>query len=186
MLELYNTFTTIGDSFRNFNIGLTTNGGQSGTQYNFGANESYTSTGVAADTAVHLFVVKFDLSTTAASDSVTVWLNPTLGAGDPSGGTTVTGKTLKWDRLILADYDGNSANWDEVRWGTTFNDVTVVPEPSTYAMALGGFGMLIGFQRMRRKSGGNNLEKSRIADWGRPWGRGGISTAAAVLFAAVF
>lgn len=147
MLSLYNTDTA--DANRNFDAGLTNNGGQTGLAYNFGADNAYSSTGVAANTAVHLFVVKFTLSATALSDSLTVWLDPTLGAGDPSGGTTVSGVDLTWDRLAFSDYEGNSANWDEVRWGTTFDDVTVVPEPGTFAMLLGGMGLLTLFRRRR-------------------------------------
>lgn len=125
------------DPSRNFDIGLTNNNGQTGTQYNFGADNAYTSTGVAADTSVHLLVVKFDLSATAASDSVTVWVDPVLGAGEPTGGTTVTGKDLTWDRLVFSDYDGNSCAWDDVRWGTTFDNVTVDPVvPATPAITL--------------------------------------------------
>lgn len=145
MLSLYNATTA--DANRNFDIGLTTNGGQSGTAYNFGADNAYTSTGVAADTTVHLFVVKFDLSTAALGDSVTVWVDPTLGAGDPTGGVTVTGKDLTWDRLTFSDYDGNSAAWDEVRWGTDFNAVTV-PEPAS--ALLGSFGVLALLRRRRK------------------------------------
>jgi hypothetical protein len=159
MLDLYNGTITGSNANRTFTAGLANNSGNTGNQYDFGVNEAYTSTGVAADTAVHLFVVKFDLSTTAASDSVTVWLNPTLGAGDPAGGLTVSGQNIAFDRLSISNFaavgsgGGNSGAWDEIRFGSTFNDVTVaVPEPSTYAMALGGFGMLIGFQRMRRKN----------------------------------
>jgi len=100
--------------------------------------------GVAANTAVHLFVVGFNLSATAASDTVTVWLDPTLGAGAPGGGLTVSGQNIAFDRLSLSDYSGNSANWDEIRWGTTFDSVTVVPEPSTFALAgLGGLALLL-------------------------------------------
>lgn len=33
-----------------------------------------------------------------------------------------------------------------------FNNMEIIPEPSTYAMILGGFGMLIMFRRMRRGS----------------------------------
>lgn len=149
MLDLYNGSTA--DANRAFTAGLTMNGGQSGTQYDFGVNEAYSSTGVNADTAVHLFVVKFDLSATAASDSVTVWLDPTLGAGDPAGGITVSGQDMAFDRLAISDYDGNSANWDEIRWGTTFDSVTIaaVPEPTTFA--LGGLG-LVSLVLLRRKS----------------------------------
>lgn len=144
MLSLYNTSTS--DANRNFDAGLTTNGGQTGTSYNFGADNAYTSTGVAANTTVHLFVVKFDLSATALSDSVTVWVDPTLGFGDAAGGTTVSGKDFTWDRLALSDYDGNSANWDEIRFGTDFNAVTI-PEPG--AALLGGLGMLALLRRRR-------------------------------------
>ena len=48
MLSLYNTSTADGN--RNFDIGLTTNGGQTGTNYNFGVDNAYTSTGVTATT----------------------------------------------------------------------------------------------------------------------------------------
>jgi hypothetical protein len=145
MLELYNG--TVQDSNRSFTMGLSTNGGFNGNQYHFGANEAYTGTGVNADTGVHLFVVKFTLSATTNSDSLTVWVDPTIGVGDPSGGTTVTGKNMLWDKLVVADYDGNSANWDEIRWGTTFAEV--VPEPGTFAMLLSGVGMLSLIRRRR-------------------------------------
>jgi hypothetical protein len=145
MLSLYNATTS--DANRNFDIGLTTNGGQTGTAYNFGVDNAYTTTGVAANTSVHLLVVKFDLSAAAGSDSVTVWVDPTLGAGDPTGGVTVTGANLTWDRLALSDYEGNSAAWDEIRWGTDFNSVTV-PEPA--AGLLGSLGALMLLRRRRR------------------------------------
>ncbi|MCW1922932.1 immunoglobulin domain-containing protein [Luteolibacter arcticus] len=126
MLDLYNGSTA--DANRSFTAGITNNGGSTGTQYNFGANEAYTSTGVAADSGVHLFVVKFDLSATAASDTITVWLDPVLGANDPTGGVTVTGKNMHFDRLALSNYDNaNGVAWDEIRWGTTFNNVTIDP-----------------------------------------------------------
>lgn len=146
-LALYNADTA--DANRNFDLGITTNGGQTGTAYNFGADGAYTSTGVATDTNVHLFVVKFDLSTAALGDSVTVWVDPTLGGvGDPTGGVTVSGKDLTWDRLAFSDYDGNSASWDEVRWGTDFNSVTLVPEPASALLgSLGVFALM----RRRRK-----------------------------------
>ncbi len=150
MLDLYNTSTA--DANRTFTAGLTQNGGNSGAQYDFGVNEAYTSTGIAADTAVHLFVVKFDLSATAGADSLTLWLDPTLGAGDPTGGLTVSGQNIAFDRLGFSDYEGNSANWDEVRWGTTFDGVTVtaVPEPSSLALAgLGGLAFLFRSKQRR-------------------------------------
>jgi len=144
MLDLYNTDTA--DANRTFTAGITQNGGNSGTQYDFSVNEAYTSTGVSVDTAVHLFVARFNLSATAGADSVTVWLDPTLGAGDPSGGITTGGQNIAFDRLAISDYDENLANWGEIRWGTTFDSVTItpVPEPSTFALiGLGGLAVLL-------------------------------------------
>lgn len=150
MLDLYDVNTA--DANRNFTAGLTQNGGNSGLQYDFGVDEAYTSTGVASDTGVHLFVVKFNFSATALSDSVTVWIDPTLGAGDPSGGITVSGKDITFDRLAISDYEGNSANWDEIRWGTTFDTVTIAPVPEPSSFALGGLGLaaLLIFRRKRQ------------------------------------
>ena len=138
---------TNGDTNRSFDIGITNNGGSTGLQYNFGVNGTYTSTGVATNTTVRLFVVKFNLSSVAGGDSVTVWTNPTLGGvGDPAGGVTVSNTNFVWNNLMLSDYDGNSAAWDEIRWGTDFNSVTV-PEPS--AALLGSLGVLALFRRKR-------------------------------------
>ena len=150
-LALYSGGTA--DANRNFDAGLTTNGGQSGTAYNFGADNAYTSTGVTADTGVHLFVVKLNLSATAASDSVTVWVDPVLtGSGDPSGGSIVNSLNLTFDRLVLSDYDGNSAAWDEIRFGTTFESVAAaIPEPSTYALFAGAATLLGASARRPRR-----------------------------------
>ena len=137
MLSLYDGSTA--DAVRNFDVGITTNGGLAGTQYNFGVDNSYTNTGVTATAAVRLIVVKFSLSATAGQDSVTVWVDPVLGAGEPAGGTTVTGKNITFDRLALSDYDGNSAAWDEIRWATTFDEATLGPVPPTVTPAPGTF-----------------------------------------------
>lgn len=129
-----------GDGVRPLDIGLTNNSGQTGTDYNFGVSDNYVSTGVAADANVHLFVVKFDLSAAAYDDKVTVWVDPAPGAAEPSGGTTVTGANLNWNRVFLSDYDGNSAAWDEIRWGSTFESVTLNPNPpDDYAAWIAGY-----------------------------------------------
>ena len=154
MLDLDNGNTA--DANRTFTAGITQNGGQSGNQYDFGVNEAYSSTGVAADTGVHLFVVEFNL-VAPGSDSVTVWLDPTLGAGNPAGGVTVSGQTIAFDRLAISDYSstgsvGNSGAWGDIRWGTTFDSVTItpVPEPGTGALVLCAAGCLAGFRRCRK------------------------------------
>ena len=144
---------TNGDANRTFDLGITTNGDLDGNEYGFGVNGNY-GTGTAqelgtANASVHLFVVKFDLSASAGGDSVTAWFDPTLnGVGDPAGGVTVAGQDLVWDTLMLSDYDGNSASWDEIHWGTDFNSVTVAAVPESSSALLGSLGV---FALMRRR-----------------------------------
>ncbi len=128
-LSLYNTNTADGNRY--FDSGVTNNGGMDGLSYNFGVLGTYADTGVATDTSVHQVIAKFDLSATAASDSVTLWIDSTT----ETGGTTISGQDLRWDRIALSNYAEQNASWDEIRWGTTFVDV--VPEPSTYALLAG-------------------------------------------------
>ena len=104
--------------------------------------------GVPSDGNVHLFVAKFELSDTAGGDTVTVWIDPALGSGDPAGGVTVTGADLLWDRIALSDYASDSSHWDEIRWGSSFDSVTLNPNPpDNFAAWIGGFnvGSLNGF-----------------------------------------
>jgi hypothetical protein len=155
-LDLYNGAAN-SNGPRAFNAGITTNGGQSGDQYNFGVNEAYTSTGVNVDAGVHLFVAEFNLSANNNADSVTTWLDPTLGANNPAGGITVSGVNIAFDHLAISDYAsngtiGNSGAWSNIRFGTTFNSVTIapVPEPSTLALGGLGFAALCFYRRKAR------------------------------------
>jgi hypothetical protein len=148
-----------GDGNRQFDLGLTNNGGQTGLEYSFGLGGNYTSTGVAANANVRLFVVKFDFSADPFEDNVTVWVDPVLGAGDPAGGTTVNDVNLTWDRLCLSDYDGNSAAWDEVRWGTTFDSVTLNPNPpANFAAWIAGYPEVGGLTGFNDDADGDGLE----------------------------
>ena len=104
--------------------------------------------GVPTDSSVRLFVAKFELSADPAADVVTVWIDPALGSGEPVGGVTLPAADLAWDRLAFSDYASNSSNWDEIRWGSTFDSVTLTTTPpDTFATWIGGYpvGTLNGF-----------------------------------------
>jgi hypothetical protein len=79
-----------------------------------------------------LFVIKFTLSATDASDSVTLWVNPSnLSSEAASGaGTTISGVNFLADRVTFGNFDqgdGGAGKFDELRMGTTFQDVTSTP-----------------------------------------------------------
>jgi uncharacterized repeat protein (TIGR03806 family) len=80
------------------------------------------------DTNVHLFLIKFALTTNALGDSVTAWKDPSLASlsNDPSGGVTLTGFDFRpVDSIALAKYTTTTGtnNFDELRIGTTLADV---------------------------------------------------------------
>jgi glucose/arabinose dehydrogenase len=126
-LALYQTSTA--DANRCFEAGVAS--GDFGTpNYGFrmmNSNSLRGNMGVARDSNVHLFVVRFNLGLANNSDSATVWIDPVLNGTEPSGGITRSGFNLRFDRLALSDYASNSSAWDEIRWGTSFASVTVLP-----------------------------------------------------------
>ncbi len=150
-LALYNGSTA--DAHRSFDAGIAS-GDFATPDYAFRANNSASlrrNLGVARDADVHLFVAKFTLGEANDADSVTVWIDPPLGGGgDPAGGVTVSGINLRFDRLALSDYASNSSAWDEIRWGTTFDSVTLAPpvpafvkQPSGHTGSVGDAVMLV-------------------------------------------
>lgn len=90
----------------------------------------------AADTAVNLFVLRFDLSATALSDTLTIYRNPTLGLEPMVPTATLTGLDIQFDRVTLARFgDSGTTRWDEIRVGSDFASVTI-PEPSVSILGL--------------------------------------------------
>lgn len=121
---------------------------------NFGlrlfSNDSFRLDLGAADTNVNLFVLKFDLSATSNTDSVTVWRNPAMSGADPlTGGQTLTGFDMTFDRTSLARFGGDGTSTtditaDEIRFGDSFAAVTPIPEPSSALLLLtAGLGLAI-------------------------------------------
>jgi hypothetical protein len=153
--EIYTTGANPGmDSTRKFAIvngAEGWGGGGAGTgQFSIGADN--TKLLGAADTAVNLFVIKMDFSSTG-NDTFTVWRNPSLGTEPTTGGVSWT-TDLPFSYIGIFNANGSgTVNFDELRIATTFTDAvgfSSIPEPSGI-LALGclvGSGLML---RNRRK-----------------------------------
>jgi hypothetical protein len=111
-----------------------------------------TSTGVAiVEDQTFLVVGRLNFTSQAAD----FWVNPTLSLSDPTSPQATFSTTgLAVDRINLVFNGSTAVTFDEVRVGTTFNDVTpfsAIPEPSSFA-ALAGLATLgcVGLRRRRR------------------------------------
>lgn len=116
------------------------------------------------------FVVLRVDNTAGATDSVRMWINPTLWVDgssllpdDSSALVTLTGLDLTFDRIRIFSRQGGAVSGttyapsefavDELRLGESFASVaTAIPEPSTYAALLGGLTLgLAAWRRARRE-----------------------------------
>ena len=155
--ELNITNATGSDSTRVFQLGLGQADFGSSNNYGFRLNNSASLVGNlgAADTNVNFFVVKMVLSSTAGSDSVTVWRNPTdlsseLLSGSGVGFTNVT-LANNIGRVQLAGFNAGETYYDAMRIGSSWTDVTTIPEPSTVALLATGLTAAV-LLRLRRRS----------------------------------
>lgn len=86
-----------------------------------------------SDTEANLFVGRIDFSADPSSDAITIWRNPE-DLQDEGGSTidgTLTGFDLRIDRASFARFGGaDSLQFDEVRFGTAWTDVTTVVDPA--------------------------------------------------------
>ena len=131
-------FGTLGGSLKKDTIGMNV-GGQ-----NIALGD------VTTDTGANLFLIKFVLSATAASDSVTAWMNPALTAsGDPAGGQTLVGRDVAFSFLSMADFGDGNIGIDGIRLGTKVTEVVDIPEPSSAALLLGLGGLALVLRRRK-------------------------------------
>lgn len=142
--------------------------GQFATTYQLGTSRTATAadrqwytgqaftTGAGGETVFVVLKYNFD---SINGDSASLFINPTPGSAEPAAQLTVTaGTALTLNSGIQSFFVRNnsvepdSLLIDELRIGTTWADVTPVPEPS--AALLGGCGLLVllGCYRLRRRN----------------------------------
>ena len=100
----------------------------------------------------YLVVEMLDLTARTAS----MWINPTPGNPEPAATVTLTGTSASIASLDNVGFKAQSDATgkylvDNLLIGTTWADVTaVIPEPSTFALAATGLGLMIAMIRRRR------------------------------------
>jgi hypothetical protein len=97
---------------------------------------------------MNLFVMQFTVTAVASGEARTVdlnyWINPeSLGGAAPAPDASFTGVSVNLDADETYFSEDPGAFLDEIRIGTTFADVTPIPEPATLALlSLGGLAMI--------------------------------------------
>jgi hypothetical protein len=165
MLAQINTTAEV--SFNFTNSGTTWYPGENGnvrirtTQGNWqlgtvGGN-NFSNAGTRTNNTTYFVVARLTLN--GANSGVDLWVtsNPTsltLGGSDsslPSPNASLAGlnaATVNFRNFSITVDDGAGiAKFDEIRFGTSFADVSPIPEPSTYALLAVGLGTLVWLRR---------------------------------------
>ncbi len=95
-------------------------------------------------------VVHINFGTFANDGSVDVYLNPTPGGALGAPLRSVSGLNLPaTNGLVMLGYGNGATAFDEIRFGTTYAEVSAIPEPSTFLL-LGAAGLVMVIRRKRR------------------------------------
>ncbi len=114
----------------------------------------------------YLIVAEYTFGTPG---SATLYLDPIPGASQPTANVTLAGNgtvTAIDDIGFKAQSSGTTGTFllDNVMVGTTWGDVTPVPEPSVFALAgLGLFGWVAGFRRRRVMAQNGSATSPKVA-----------------------
>jgi hypothetical protein len=119
---------------------------------------TYATGGWATLNSTNLIVAAYTFNDGAANDTVSLWVNPTPGGSQPTADVSF-GNALLADaaNLQVLGIKAQSpavtqGNWlfDAFRVGDAWADVVPIPEPSTFALAGAGLGLMIAMIRRRR------------------------------------
>jgi hypothetical protein len=145
-LVFANVFTGFGSVNGNDDVGLGS----------VTAGDSITGATLGTPGTTLFFVTRFDFNGTG-NVTFNTYLDPT-GSGSPNGGSLISTGSNSYgasdvNQLLIGT--NAASTWDEIRIGSSYGDVSAIPEPSTYA-AIFGLGAL-GFAAWRRRRTGGRI-----------------------------
>ena len=135
---------TTSDPFR-----IQQNGGGANFEITDLSNNNLGTGSLAASGSDVLLVWRMDFGAGSANDDITVWMSPTSESS--SSISLSSTRDIAFDRLTMRGVGAsNDYTYDEIRFGTTFNDVVPVPEPSAVALMFSAIATGVVFVRRRR------------------------------------
>jgi len=102
--------------------------------------------------ATNFFVIKIDYTGGFEGDVISWWLNPNVGGAEtPTTFAQSDPFSYNFNEIRVAKFTGDPT-WtiDEIRFGSTWESVTPIPEPSSYGVILGA-GVLFGVLSRRKR-----------------------------------
>ena len=135
-----------GDNETNNFIGINGNA----AEMRFGGSDISLSDSGYTTGQTHLLLAKLEFDA-SGNDNISFWVNPNLSTGESGLGTANTASANIGIGLtgIGVSAQSGSDYLDALRVGTTFDSVTIIPEPSTYAAIFGI--LVIGIVLVRRR-----------------------------------
>ena len=102
------------------------------------------------DTNTHFAILKVDVNSAGTGHNLELFWDPTLSSEGANVATNAGFNGAIPTNILLSSKNTSGAiNFDELRIGTSWESVTPVPEPSTYALLIGSLVML--FVAVRRR-----------------------------------
>lgn len=101
-------------------------------------------------------IVKLTYSDVAGGDSAQLWINPSDLSSEVLSTNSVSLSGFDFlhnsaKNVSFASFSGSGTSyWDEVRVGTSWADVTPIPEPTTWGLLAVGLTAVVIFRRRRR------------------------------------
>jgi len=106
---------------------------------------------IVRNDATNFFVIKIDYTGAANQDVVSWWFNPSVGGAETATSIATATGAFNFDELRVAKFTGGPGyTIDEIRFGSTWESVTPIPEPSSYGVILGA-GVLFGVLSRRKR-----------------------------------